>query len=373
MKIGVLTFWKTSDNYGQVLQCFALQTYLRSLGHETFLVRTTSGNDQKPSFKMQFMDRLRTAYRLLPFPVYLFKNAVRSGFYFLAHGKFKEHQIERGFDSFRRDYLNCTKVYTLQMLQDNPPEADMFIVGSDQIWNTTDGIYFLSWVKDHIGKVAYAASFGARLSSPEFCKLISPWLKRFDHVSVREQSGLAICDDAGCEHAVCLPDPTLLLHAKDYLAIASEYPQKNKYLLTYFLGTRTSIDWKEIHRFAKKNHLEIVYVASQGQVDKFRHTNASVGEWLSLVANAEYVITNSFHGTVFSLLFGKKFMTYPVSGPLASMNDRIFTLLTPLGLRGRIYANNLESIRMEIDYVRVHSEMDSAAWHARTLLKEWTE
>ncbi len=372
MRIGILTFWKTEDNYGQVLQCYALQAHLQSLGHDTFLVRASSGLERKLSFKEQFVDKMRTAYRLRSFPLYLMKNAFRSGMYFLTHGEFREHLIDRGFDDFRKRYLNCTEIYTLQMLQDNPPEADMFIVGSDQIWNTTDGIFFLSWASESVGKIAYAASFGARSSTPEFCALISPWLKRFDHVSVREQSGLSICQDAGRGDAICLPDPTLLLHADDYKRIMADYRPQKKYLLTYFLGTRTAIDWNEIHRFAKKNHLEVVYIASQGQVDKFDHTNASVEEWLSLVAHAEYVVTNSFHGTVFSLLFGRKFMTYPVHGPLANMNDRIITLLTPLGLQNRIYKGRIDGICEDIEYSIVHSKMNSAAEQARTLLKIWT-
>ena len=372
MRIGILTFWQTEDNYGQILQCYALQEFLQFLGHETFLVRASSGSERKPSFKDQFMDKLRTAYRLRSFPLYLLKNAFQSGLFLITYGRFREHHINRGFDSFRKNHLNCTDIYNLQMLTDNPPEADMFIVGSDQIWNTTDGIYFLSWAPDSVGKVAYAASFGARVSTPDFCELISPWIKRFDHVSVREQSGVSICQDAGRMDAICLPDPTLLLQADDYMKIAISSRTEKKYLLAYYLGTRTSIDWKEIHRFAIRNHLEVVYVASQGQVDKFEHTNASVGEWLSLIANAEYVVTNSFHGTVFSLLFGKKFMTYPVHGPLVNMNDRIVTLLSPLGLQGRIYAGNLDEIKKDIDYIGVHSVMNSAAEKAKMLLEEWT-
>ena len=369
MKIGILTFWQTEDNFGQLLQCYATQTYLQSLGHETFLVRTINGHSYNPSFKEQCINKLRTAYRLYHYPWYFTKNAVASGIYLLAHGKFRKHVIDLGFESFREHYLHCTKVYTLDELRKNPPQADAFIVGSDQIWNTTDGIYFLSWAKDETKKIAYAASFGARRSTLDFCQLIAPWLKRFDAVSVREDSGLKICEDAQRKDTVCVVDPTMLLEAADYRKIAKSSVPHEKYLFIYFLGTRTMINWKQIHRFAKEKRLKIVYVASQGQVDKFKHTQASIHEWLALIDNAEYVLTNSFHGTVFTLLFGKKFLTYPVCGVAAKMNDRISTLLKPLGLETHIYDGNINKVESTIDYKYVHSVMRERADKGKSYLK----
>ena len=146
MKLGILTFWKTEDNYGQLLQCYALQTYLQSLGHETFLVRTTNGRDYSPTFKQQLMEKARIVYRLLPYPFYLVKRVISSAFYVFTHGSFRKRTVDLGFEQFRQEYLNCTKVYTLEELQNDPPVADIFVVGSDQIWNTRDGIYFLSFL-----------------------------------------------------------------------------------------------------------------------------------------------------------------------------------------------------------------------------------
>lgn len=371
MKIGILTFWKTEDNYGQLLQCYASQAYLRSLGHETFLVRTTNGSEYNPTFKQKLMGKARTAYRLLPYPFYLMKRVLGSAFYTLTHGKLRTHTIDLGFEQFRQEYLHCTKVYTLEELQTNPPEADAFVVGSDQIWNTRDGIYYLSWARDNVRKIAYAASFGGCDTLPEDV-LLAKWLGRFDYVSVREQSGVGICKKAGYNDAECVVDPTMLLTAEDYLKIASSDYPKEKYLFIYFLGTRTNINWKEIRTFAKKKGLKIVYVASQGQEDKFKHAEATIHQWLSLIAHAEYVITNSFHGTVFTLLFGRKFMTYPVTGVAVKMNDRITTLLEPLDLNHHIYSDSILTIEEDIDYGKVHRIMQDGSAKGRELLKEWT-
>ena len=371
MKVGILTFWQTEDNYGQLLQCYATQCYLRSLGHETFLVRTTDGHAYNPTFKEQCFGKLRTAYRLLPYPGYLCKRGLTSLLYLLLHGRFRKRKIDRGFARFRTEYLHCTEVYTLQQLMDCPPEADAFVVGSDQIWNTVDGIYFLNWAKAGVRKIAYAASFGSRRPSEDFCNLIRPWLKRFDLISVREQSGIGICKLSGREDAICVPDPTMLLSAENYLSIASDNYPKEKYLFVYFLGTRTEIDWKEIHAFAKRKNLKIVYVASQGQEDKFEKTEASIPDWLALIAHAEYVLTNSFHGTVFALIFGRKFITYPIVGVAAKMNDRITTLLDPLALSDRIYCKRigLSKIEDKLDYTTIHRKMAINSVNGRELLK----
>ena len=87
MRIGILTFWKTEDNYGQLLQCYATQTYLRSLGHDTFLVKATNGHEYVPTLKGLLLDKVRTAYRLSPYPLYFLKRAIGSFFYTLTHGK----------------------------------------------------------------------------------------------------------------------------------------------------------------------------------------------------------------------------------------------------------------------------------------------
>lgn len=378
MKIGILTFWKTEDNYGQLLQCYATQTFLRSLGHETFLVRATNGREYNPTLKQKLLSKLRTAYRLSPYPLYMLRRAAGSALYTLRHGRLKPSASarSRGFERFRTDYLNATqKEYTLEMLESDPPEADGFLVGSDQIWNTTDGIYFLSWAGEDVIKGSIAASFGSRTPSEEFVNLVSPWLRRFNLVTVREKSGLRICEEAGRDDARLVPDPTLMIPVADYVRIASEaLCPEEPYLFVYFLGTRTRIDWKQIHRFARSQGLKTVYVGSQGQEDKFPKVEPAIEEWLGLMKNASFVITNSFHGTAFALMFGKRFMVYPVSGPASRMNDRLTTLLTPLQLSDRIYSGRLdEMITAPIDYARVHTLQSDDAARARRLISSILE
>jgi hypothetical protein len=214
-----------------------------------------------------------------------------------------------------------------------------------------------------------AASFGARAASDEFCSLIAPWLKRFDLVTVRENSGVDICAAAGRNDAIRVPDPTLLLRADSYLKIADAPQPQKPYLFIYFLGTRTDIDWKQIHAFAKEKNLEILYVGSQGQEDKYHKIEPTINQWLSLMANAEYVITNSFHCCVFAMQFRKKFIAYPVTGVAVKMNDRLTTLLTPLDLQHHIYSGSIDSLSEEIVYDKVYELLDGDTQQTIDILK----
>lgn len=357
MKIGILTFWNTPDNYGQMLQCYALQTFLCSQGHDTFLVRT--GKEWQPAsgFVPQLKDKLRSASRLRQYPAYFVGKTINNLAYLLTHGHLKQYKVERDFDTFRKDYLHCSeKTYSLEELKQNPPVADCFIVGSDQIWNTRDGIYFLSWANDNVRKIAYAASFGGLKGDQEFYDLIRPWLKRFDWISVREQSGIEICKNSGRNDAQLVCDPTLLLTQDDYarLATAPKGHPKRKYIFVYLLGTRTRISIKDVYAYAKSKDMDVVYVGSQGVVDKFPRLEPNVQEWLWYVQHAEMVFTNSFHGTVFSLIFQRPFMNFLVYGAAVRMNDRINTILGHLGLKERVFEGELEKIEQKIDYARVN-------------------
>lgn len=355
-KIGILTFWNTPDNYGQMLQCYALQTFLRSQGHTTFLVRT--GKEWQPTsgFIPQLKDKLRSASRLRQYPAYLAGKTITNLAYLLTHGHFKLYKVDRDFDTFRKDYLHCSeRTYSLDELKQNPPEADCFIVGSDQIWNTRDGIYFLSWANDSVHKIAYAASFGGLKGDQEFYDLIRPWLKRFDWISVREQSGIEICKNSGRDDAQLACDPTLLLTQDDYarLATAPKEQPKRKYIFVYLLGTRTRICMKDVYAYAKRKDMDVVYVGSQGVVDKYPRLSPTVQEWLWYVQHAEMVFTNSFHGTVFSLIFQNPFMNFLVYGAAVRMNDRINTILGRLRLKDRVFDGELGKVEEYIAFTQV--------------------
>jgi len=343
MKIGILTYWWSQDNYGQLLQSYALQKYLRDAGHDAFLIRYDSRNDF-----------LRTPFILRCFkalnPVLLCK--------FLQHKINLKKLLEesklndRHFDDFREKYIvQSENVYTsYNQLKENPPEADVYIVGSDQVWNfslfkTVNNCknlihaYFLDFGSTQTKRISYAASWSCSDLRSDIIEKISPLLKNFDYVSVREKSGINLCRKCGYDTAEFRCDPTLLLTAENYRSLYKEnydtFKRKNPYLFLYMLNNTCDFDIQKVYEFGERKNLEIVYVTGNGKIDRYEKTFATIPQWLSLIDNAEYVVTNSFHCCVFSLLFEKKFGVVPLTKTLAGMNSRIETLSEIFGIKPR--------------------------------------
>lgn len=343
MKIGILTFWWSQDNYGQLLQCYALQKYLRDAGHDAFLIRYDSRND---FFRTPFILRYFKALN----PVLLCK--------FLQHKINSKKLLEesklndRHFDDFREKYIvQSENVYTsYNQLKENPPEADVYIVGSDQVWNfslfkTVNNCknlihaYFLDFGSTQTKRISYAASWSCSDLRSDIIEKISPLLKNFDYVSVREKSGINLCRKCGYDTAEFRCDPTLLLTAENYRSLYKENydtsKRKNPYLFLYMLNNTCDFDIQKVYEFGERKNLEIVYVTGNGKIDRYEKTFATIPQWLSLIDNAEYVVTNSFHCCVFSLLFEKKFGVVPLTKTLAGMNSRIETLSEIFGIKSR--------------------------------------
>lgn len=343
MKIGILTFWWSNDNYGQLLQCYALQKYLRDAGHDAFLIRYDSRND---FIRTPFILRCFKALN----PVLLFK--------FLQHKINSKKLLEesklndRHFDDFRLNYIvQSENVYTsYNQLKENPPEADVYIVGSDQVWNyslfkTVNNCknlihaYFLDFESTQTKCISHAASWSCSDLRSDVIEEISPLLKKFDYVSVREKSVINLCRKCGYDTAEFRCDPTLLLTAENYRSLYKENDgtskRKNPYLFLYMLNNTCDFDIQKVYEFAERKNLEVVYVTGNGKIDRYEKTFATIPQWLSLIDNAEYVVTNSFHCCVFSLLFEKKFGVVPLAKTLAGMNSRIETLSEIFGIKPR--------------------------------------
>lgn len=361
MKIGIITLWNTQDNYGGVLQNYALQTFLKTQGHEPFLVR----------FKHSSM--LLTV-----------KKMIKKLFFKGCNHSFPKEYSLRSFDDFRQSYTHLsTKIYnSAKQLNKDLPTAPLYITGSDQVWNfnTLDGSgnpYFLDFGKScKIHRISYAASFGSIHASPKFLQYIKPKLEKFDSISVREEDGVEICRKVGLQSfnisVVC--DPTLLLSQSSYSLISenAKYPLEN-YVFVYFLGWKTLIPQNEIIAFASQTDSAIHYTPSQGMDPNFLEVKPEylkIPEWLSYIKHAKYFITNSFHGVVFAILNHISFIVIPVSGSKQRMNSRIETLLKKLELENRIYRTKNDILNKmqklidwnKIDCIIAQWRKESAEW-----------
>ncbi len=336
-----MTFWWSEDNYGQLLQCYALQKYLRDLGYEAYLIRYLPDNDiaQDPLIKKIYK-------ALNPQKLYNFaKNRINR----------KKLEIERKnnnrqFELFRQKYIIQSPVIysSLKELQDNPPEADTYIVGSDQVWNfwgmpiekckNLIHAYFLDFGFEKTKRISYAASWGRTDVANEEIAEITPLLKRFGYVSVREKNGIELCNKCNFSKAEWVCDPTLLLSAETYRKIYCECEirrKDRKFLLLYMLGNECDFDIKTAYEFAAKKNIEVVYVSGNDLTANRQKTFATIPEWLYLVDNAEYVITNSFHCGVFSTIFHRQFGIVPLTGTCAGMNARLSSLFELTGIGER--------------------------------------
>ncbi len=331
MKIGTLTLWKTQENYGAALQCYALIKFLQKRGHDAKLVKNIEQGFQKQSLFHRFVTLLCMLIKEKSFPKRSSENVKPIKI------------VDRDFATFFGKYIpSYAKEYTLEDLNNNPLGVDALICGSDQVWSTISPSYYLQ-MKGHFKRVAYAASFGGFDIINVFDRRkVSSWMKSFDLITVREYEGVEICKGLGCK-ATVVPDPTLLLDKKEYLSIADQsYNTGDKpYILLYLLGNTMNLEVKTIVEFARAHNLEIKYVASHGREDEYEKIYPTIEQWLALIRDAKYIITNSFHGTVFSLIFGIPFITIPLIGVYSRMNGRIEDLLGNTLLINRMYNGNL--------------------------------
>lgn len=318
--IAVVTIWDTQDNYGQILQCYALQKYLTTLGCNAFLLKTRSDT----------LAPLSLRKRMLAIPAKIF--SLR--FWELLYFRYKLNvfskrygHVDRGFDLFRTSYIKSSdKIFDINDLRRNCPNADIYITGSDQVWGAPSDIYFLNFVPEGKRKYSYAASFGSNSFNEENCKKMSLYLKTFNEVTVREYSGEERCKLLGIK-AKRVIDPTGLLTNEEYLDIAS-LPDEKGYILLYLLGNYTDVNFDKIYHYANQKNISVKYVASQGRNDSYPKIFPSPTEWIGLIANASYVITNSYHCCLFSMYFRKKFMMLRLTGIFEKMNARMDTLFS---------------------------------------------
>lgn len=321
MKIGIVTlerYWMLR-NYGTLLQCFALQTVLRRLGHEPMLVQ-----------RLHARERAGKKARLMRF----LQDAMHPA------SAWERARSLRSFHSFMRRHVSHTAhCYTDAELEFPPLDAECFICGSDQVWSHCGEAAFLSFAPPR-RRIAYAPSAPWAECDDAWKALAREFLPGFAGVSVREDTGAELLGSLGIS-ATVVADPVLLLRPEDYAELMPASRRSKPYMLVYALNlsARQDIFWDEAKRYAAGHHLDIVVVARQGAE---RHFPASMlctpapGELLRLFADAACVLTNSFHGTAFSSLFGKPFATIAQLGKTATQNPRFLTLLEHTGQKRRL-------------------------------------
>ena len=325
MKIGIFTFFQT--NYGAVLQAFALQHYL----------------EQQPGTEVEIVD-FTTPNHLLDHKVFQ-KQKTRNPislisyfFFTLIHYRQLKRRINRTWE-FKKKYFHFTRRYSsVEDVLKNHPKEDLYITGSDQVFNPNARyvpVYYLDFDKENGKKVAYAPSFGISEFSSEISQKIERYVRDFDYLSCREQAGASFLGSIVDKEIPVVVDPVFLHNAEEWSKIASIPSFKRDYIFVYDLNGGDSLI-KIAKNIQKSTQLPIVCLTRVRNkfypVEKQCY-DAGPAEFLGWIENASCVVTDSFHGTAFSLIFGREFFSYIA---LEKTSARIKNILKQVGLDGRI-------------------------------------
>lgn len=369
MKLGVVTWFKY-ENYGTKLQAFALQAYLRGLGHEVCLIDVPINNEKRGILKKILGQSVLSLCDRLLFEVVK-----------LAYGDSFNLRSKKLQDFISENCCLTECADTESSFVGLCNSFDAVICGSDQIWNPNfyDPYFFLGGAKISSKKIAYAPSFGVSEVPENLKKSIANDLKNIDEISVRENTGAQMVSSLIGYLPPVVADPTLLLSASQWvsrLGLSERVEKKSSpYILIYFLGYN-SFHWKAAKKYARGKNLAIKVIPpinsgftyfQQGEVIK----DVGVKDFLNLIRNAEFVITDSFHGLIFSLIFRKQFVVFERHNPSmkSAQNSRVADMLELLSLSGALLPYNSTLIPETcITYSEIDSKMQGLVNHSKAFL-----
>ena len=350
-------------NYGSVLQCYATQYILRKMGYKTEVIdyypKRNSMRGMLSALAKHFDHKklgkiLTFAARCVILPSYFKRFAV--------------------FNSFLKKHIILSKE-TYKSPQDfagYKETADLYITGSDQVWNNTwfseiDKTYSLDFIKNK-KKIAFASSFGKETVEGDEKEQLKRLLADYDTILVRENTGVSILEDMGLSGRQVL-DPTLVLDEKQWEHLVSDKYKGKKYILVYNINRESGLE-KYVDKLRAHTGLPVYRITYQyHDLVKSGRLKCceSVKNFLSLIANAEYVVADSFHMLAFSVNFNKKFMAfYP-----ERFSTRLKSFISFCGLESRVISeeSTVEAAMADIDYEKVNGILTTKREESLALLK----
>ena len=362
-------------NYGSVLQSYATFKTLRYFDEDVAVLQYVDRPNWKA--KLEIAARIRWKYLFSP---KMLRQKIRK----LLSGDNEYQNIVRSrgavFDDFNSDVLRFSVAYKTQdEIIKGLAEGEIIVIGSDQLWGPEDIIrdyHTLTWVPKTSKKIAYATSFGVKELPPFLEKRATTFLDNMSSISVREDAGCKIVRNLTGRDVLQVCDPTLLLKREDWDVIATEKLLDEPYIFCFFIGNNPkhrelSTEFSRITglKIAAILHLD-QYIPSDEGYAHYSFNNASPGDFISLIKNADYILTDSFHTTIFSVIYEKKFIVFNRYGEneFGSRNSRIDSLCDKLQISSRRYkeaGSIINQIRSEIDYQNVKSNVSD--WRDESL------
>ncbi len=320
--IAILTFLYT--NYGALLQAYALQKHLRKENPNVINIY----------FNTKWHRRDARVFNLYG----TFKSKISQLFFTLIRYRGLRNRKIRT-DLFRNKFFNLSTIYrTTEEFVNRPPLVDVYISGSDQVFNPSGDyidVFYLNFQKGISKKIAYAASFGINEFTDDVTKRILPLVQDFDALSCREKEGADYLRDVLGREVKWVVDPTFLLSVEEWNEVCILPKFKEKYIFVYALADESSLI-EIAKRIKQRTGFKIICV--RGNTRDFVSADKCIygcgpSEFIGFIRNSEYVVTDSYHGTIFSLIFNKPFYTF-ISRPKVS--SRIYSLINLLQCSDRI-------------------------------------
>lgn len=373
MKIGVLTWWR--NNYGSILQAFALQNELSRF--EDIHSEIICQFGKKAISVDNLLDKIKT--------VGIIETCKRAFWKVAFRGLRRRNQKMQSFVDKRLHISECQ--YSEQTIELSNNKYDAFICGSDQIWNpdlvSIDSVYWLGFVQKGKKKIAYAPSFGAQKVTEQQKKRIKEKLRTFDAISCREYSGSKIINQIiEADRCSTVLDPTLLVKRELWDNISEKKIFKGNYIFTYLLrGTKKQR--KLIETFARDRGLKIVSIPFLDyekiepydlKFGDYKLWDADPAEFVSAIRYADYVFCDSFHCIVFSILYHRSFYVFPKIGNDGHIKEsqlsRMTDLINLVGIKERLLIENkLPDTEVDIEWNHVDEVLDKERIRSEEYLK----
>lgn len=361
-------------NYGSMLQAYATQMALDKLGYENETIDISGFSREIKKAKLLYFAKASLTSDILLSKFGMAKNVLIKK---IVNNVYTTNSSIRGrrFDAFAKANFWLSPVYGSKkelgkVCQD---KYSTVLVGSDQLWlpgNIAADYYTLNWVPETVNTVAYATSFGQSSLPKDSGKKAKVFLKKIKHIGVREKSGQILIKEFVGRNVPVVCDPTLLFTSDEWMVIQDEKPIiKGKYILCYFLGNNPS--QREFARRLKDEtgckivaltHLDEYVKSDEDYADETPY-DIDPADFLNLIRNANYVCTDSFHCTVFSILYKRKFFTFRRYSRKTkqSTNSRLDTLFHMTGIEGRLLIgdeNITDSLKIDTNFDEVHKRLN---------------
>lgn len=352
-------------NVGASLQAYALATYLKDQGHQVEII------DYKPEY-------LNRHYRLTVIGNSKYDRPILRELYLLAkfprRWKALHSRRKAEFDRFKAKMLPVTnRRYTSnEDLKVNLPKADVYFAGSDQIWNCffqngRDPAFYLDFAPENSVKASYAASFATEDIQEEWKTKVKKWISGLDAISVRESSGVEIVKCMGIESAVQVLDPVFLLDDSQWSAIEKQVVGTEKYLLLYDFDKNPEL-LAFSKSIAQKNGWKVYSVLYRENCDRCFDQEGPQA-FINLIHHAEFVVSNSFHATAFSIIFERPFAVF---NRTEKINTRMRDLVFELGVDDRI-ALDANWNPTQMDYTQVRKRLQTAIEFSKSYISNVTK